>query len=133
MIQTLLFLLTFLLPLHPKDVFAEDVFAKTLLAGAAAVEITPVRSDGTLWQEPITDLNGNKRYDPPRRKQKTTGEPFTDQNNNGKWDGPYLAGFFHNSVISPPTAPLKYIAIPSRPDQRVPPTQKPPCSKACRR
>lgn len=93
MIQTLLFLLTFLLPHLP-----EDVFAETLLAGAAAVEITPIRSDGTLWQEPFTDLNGNKRYDPPRREQKTTGEPFTDQNKNGKWDGPYLAGFFHNSV-----------------------------------
>jgi hypothetical protein len=68
-----------------------------LLAGAAALEITPVDDQGHLWQEPYEDRNRNGRYDPPdpdRPKQR--GEPFTDENGNGKWDGPFLAGFFHH-------------------------------------
>jgi hypothetical protein len=73
-------------------------FAEPLLAGAAAVEITPAGSDGALWQEPYNDLNRNGRYDPPNRERGVPGEPFVDQNGNGRWDGPYLAGFLHNSV-----------------------------------
>lgn len=68
-----------------------------LLAGAAALTITPVDDQGRLWQEPYEDLNKNGRYDAPdpdRPRQR--GEPFTDLNGNGKWDGPFLAGFFHH-------------------------------------
>lgn len=71
--------------------------AAPLLAGAAALEITPVDDQGRLRQEPYEDRNKNGRYDAPdpdRPRQR--GEPFTDLNGNGKWDGPFLAGFFHH-------------------------------------
>lgn len=70
--------------------------APPLLAGAAALPITPADEQGRLWQEPYEDLNGNGRYDAPDPAfPKRRGEPFTDLNGNGKWDGPFLAGFLH--------------------------------------
>ncbi|MCG3116720.1 MAG: hypothetical protein LLH30_13660 [Candidatus Manganitrophus sp. SA1] len=83
-------LLIFLLP-------SSAMADSRLLAGAAALEITPVDDQGHLRQEPYEDRNKNGRYDAPdpdRPKQR--GEPFTDLNGNGKWDGPFLAGFFHH-------------------------------------
>ncbi len=68
-----------------------------LLAGAAALPITPTDEKGRLWQEPFEDRNGNGRYDAPDPAfPKRRGEPFTDLNGNGKWDGPFLAGFLHH-------------------------------------
>lgn len=68
----------------------------TLLAGAAALPITPADEDGRLYQEPYTDANGNGRYDAPDpQSPKIPFDLFTDLNGNGKWDGPYLAGFGH--------------------------------------
>lgn len=68
-----------------------------LLAGAAAVTITPVDDQGHLWQEPYEDRNRNGRYDAPDpERPERRGEPFTDLNENGKWDGPFLAGFLHH-------------------------------------
>jgi hypothetical protein len=67
-----------------------------LLAGAAALPITPVDENGRLWQEPFEDADGNGRYDAPDpQNPKAHSDPFTDLNENGKWDGPYLAGFSH--------------------------------------
>lgn len=70
--------------------------APVLLAGAAALTITPADEDGRPWQEPYQDLNGNGRYDAPDPlNPKAHQDTFTDTNGNGKWDGPFLAGFHH--------------------------------------
>jgi len=70
--------------------------APALLAGAAALPITPVDEQGRLWQEPYTDDNGNGRYDAPNPLNPSApSDRFEDTNHNGKWDGPFLAGFKH--------------------------------------
>jgi hypothetical protein len=68
-----------------------------LMAGSAALTITPADENGQPWQEPYQDLNANGRYDAPDPSH--PNEPydaFTDTNGNGKWDGPFLAGFHHH-------------------------------------
>lgn len=54
----------------------------TLLAGAAAVEITPDLGAA----ETYTDLDGDATWD-------AEDEPFTDRNGNGRFDGVWIAGF----------------------------------------
>lgn len=67
-----------------------------LMAGAAALTITPTDEQGRLWQEPYTDDNGNGRYDAPDPlNPSATSDRFEDTNHNGKWDGPFLAGYKH--------------------------------------
>jgi len=84
---------TLLIFLLPSSAMADT----PLLAGAAALTITPVDDHGALWQEPYEDRNRNGRYDAPDPDRPARrGEPFTDANGNGKWDGPFLAGFFHH-------------------------------------
>lgn len=62
--------------------------APSLMAGAAAVPMTPADEEGRPWREPYQDVNDNGRYDPDL-------DSFDDLNGNGKWDGPFLAGFHH--------------------------------------
>lgn len=67
-----------------------------LLAGAAALTITPADDQGRPWQEPYTDDNGNGRFDAPDPlNPSAVADRFEDTNRNGKWDGPFLAGYKH--------------------------------------
>jgi hypothetical protein len=69
---------------------------RMLLAGAAALTITPVDDRGRLWQEPYTDDDRNGRYDAPDPlNPSAAADQFDDTNRNGKWDGPFQAGFKH--------------------------------------
>lgn len=70
-----------------------------LMAGAAALTITPADENGRPWEEPYKDLDGNGRYDAPDPLDpKAPHDTFTDTNGNGKWDGPFLAGFNHDGA-----------------------------------